>query len=275
VKVRIFGNHSSIHCGCAAVWKVLTAALKGNGCTITTSRDCDALVINGEGSMHHGRPTFFAKMQEAKAALQEGRDVYLVNTVWDSNPADFDDVLRQLSGVSVREVRSSKDLSEHHNVNASICLDYSYFYPIPSGIFQIPREHEYYTDYLNPEIGTFDHLPLVYRKDRVPLSLNDQDWTGTVSALAGARLLVTGRHHAVYAACKSRTPFAAIEGNSHKISGLVETSGIPIPVARTEQELEDVIAWCRDNKRVFDALFDWMDREAERSTPQWALPRSS
>lgn len=52
-------------------------------------------------------------------------------------------------------------------------------------------------------------------------------WRRAVASLN----LITGRQHAVYAACKARIPFAASEGNTHKIRGLIKTAGVEIPIA--------------------------------------------
>ena len=274
MRVRLSGDHSAYHCGCAAVWEVLRRAVSANGCEITADGDYDVLVMNGEGSMHHGRPTFHRKMQEIEAALALGKQAYLVNSVWDSNPSDYDHVLRRLSGISVREAASARDLEDRHGVKARICLDFSYFREVPALTDggNVPSL-EYVTDYLDPAIGNFAPMPDELRAGRQLFTLSSLGWDDAVTTLRAGKLLVTGRHHAVYAACRARRPFAAIEGNSHKITGLILSSGVGIPVARNIRELPGIVDWCRDNADEFNLLFDWMERRAAELTPQDILPR--
>lgn len=273
MKVKLSGDHSAYHCGCQAVWEVLTGAVLRNGGEVVAHGDYDVLIVNGEGSMHHGRPTFHRKMQELKAALEAGKRAYLVNSVWHSNPPDYDNVLTQLSGVCVREAASARDLLERHGVAAKVCLDFSYFRDVSAPSDEEgEREIEYVTDYLDPSIGNFAPMPEEFVNRRQLLTLSSLNWDDTVSMLRGGRLLVTGRHHAVYAACRARCPFAAIEGNSHKIAGLVRMSETSIPVAEDISELPYVIDWARSHPEEFERLFDWMDEYAATVTPLNVLP---
>lgn len=124
------------------------------------------------------------------------------------------------------------------------------------------------TDYYSNQHRDFIHFPDQWMGEFPNIEMKAFGWIELVDSLKTASLLITGRHHAVYAACKARLPFAAIDGNSHKIRGLVRTSGVNIPVARTLDELRDVVSWAEANRTVYDQLFDWM----ERQDPNTALP---
>lgn len=277
MRFRLEGNHSAYHSGCKAVWEVLCAAVCEAGGEVVSGEDYDVFVVNGEGSMHHGRPTFYKKMGLLKDALNKGRRAMLVNTVWQDNPSDYDGVLRKLSRVSVRETRSANELRRVHGTSAQPCLDFSYFWPLALKAPPQSREREgiYYTDYLDPAIANFSPLPATIAAglssgpaaEPRPLAMHEQSWEATVAMLAGAELLVTGRHHAVYAACRARTAFAAIEGNSHKIAGLIDWSGTSIPVAHSVDQLPDVIRWAQSNGDAFDRLFDFMEAQAGAFAP--------
>lgn len=278
MRVRAVGDHSVYHGGCRAVWEVLTNALSANGGRIVgDDSDYDVLVVNGEGNMHHGSAGCRRKIAAIEAALREGRAAYLVNTVWQENPPDFDDLLKRCASISVREIMSRDELAERHGVQSTICLDYSYFAPAPEDERGADfRGEEAETDYFSAEHGDFRPFPeSAAYGGRAPFSLKDGRWPRLVASLRTASLLVTGRQHAVYAACRARTPFAAIEGNTHKIRGLIKTSGIDIPVAEKPEELPAIIDFARANGDRYQRLFDWMDEEAARTPPTSVLPRAS
>ena len=52
------------------------------------------------------------------------------------------------------------------------------------------------------------------------IDIFNQHWRDFVSQLWYSNLLITGRHHEMYAACKAECPFVVIEGNTHKNQGL-------------------------------------------------------
>jgi len=273
MRVKLLGNHSAYHCGCAAVWSVLTQALEADGHIIVgTEDDFDILIVNGEGSMHHGRPTFNKKMVALSQALSSGRRALLVNTVWDHNPSDYDEILAGLDKIIVRETLSQQNLRHRHHVNADLCLDFSYF----ANIDETAPASDYSgaairTDFYDEDLGNFkqsedgnlSHLPVICMKK--------YSWSGFVRSLQTTSLLVTGRHHAVYGACKARTPFAAIEGNSHKIRGLIATSGFDIPIGSAEGDFPALIEWARQNLDTYLRFFDWMEKFAKNVTPATLL----
>ena len=89
--------------------------------------DYDVLIVNGEGSMHHGAPSFRLKMEAIERAASLGKRVHLVNSLWQDNPSDFDETLRRLAEVTVREVASARDLEERHGIAAKVALDFFFF----------------------------------------------------------------------------------------------------------------------------------------------------
>ena len=56
-RIRLAGDHSSYHCGSAAVVQTIAAELRRHG-EIVTDDAYDVLVVNGESSMHHGGGAF-------------------------------------------------------------------------------------------------------------------------------------------------------------------------------------------------------------------------
>lgn len=218
--------------------------------------------------MHHGRPTFHKKMKSLQKAVDRRARALLVNTVWQENPADYDDLLKHLHLVNVREPISKKDLAVRHGVDSIVCLDYSYFRSLECIEATESFDGEIVcTDYFDRGKSLFRSFDLPVLKGAPELSMTELIWPQFVGSLRGASLLVTGRHHAVYAACRARTPFAAIEGNTHKIEGLIRASGISIPTARTAMDLPAVIEWADQNHDPYQRLFDWMEDRAKKLQP--------
>jgi hypothetical protein len=79
-----------------------------------------------------------------------------------------------------------------------------------------------------------------------------------VASLRTASYLITGRHHAVYAACVARVPFVASEGNTHKIRGLIASADADILVAETPEEIPAVLAANLARPEEYERLFAWI-----------------
>ncbi len=268
LRLRLIGDHSDYHCGCQAVMNYLTALMKRYG-VLVEDDSYDILVANGEGSMHRNRRNHIQKMEALRAALDAGKRAMLINTVWQENDARFDDVLGQLSFISAREPRSQQELIRTHGVEAQMFLDCSYW----ASISKPDRVEDFtgktvLTDFYSQEFNAFVKITSgsLSRKSAY-ISLADFDWPGLVHSLRSARLLVTGRHHAFFAACRAEIPFVVVPGNTHKIEAVIEASGVDIPICRDPSQLDDAMAWARANRPRYQALFRWM-----RAQPKLAFP---
>ena len=272
MRVRLMGDHSRHHCGCVAVWQTLNTLVRSKGWTVVKAdEEFGAIIVNGEGSMHHSSRTFHQTMRCLSDAVDAGKAAYLVNTVWQENSNEYDDVLRRLSGISVREVISQKDLLERHGVKSRVTLDLAYFAPVTFSLSLrslFRKKQAVRTDFWLAPDQKFGHAidPTVARLPVI--SMANFTWQGFIAVLRTADLLVTGRQHAVYAAARARVPFAAMEGSSHKIRGLIATTGIDIPLAETLEELPDVVAFARRERGRFGELFRWM----EGQSPDGSIP---
>lgn len=267
-KVRVLGDHSDYHCGSwAAIESIRQNCLRSGYRLAGRYEPFDILVVNGEGSMHGSRAgfrnVFTKKMEVLQRAVESGIPAYLVNSVWQDNVHEYDGVLRQLSGIQVREAESHRALLEEHGVHSVVKIDASFFLDVP-----VPKlahsERVIVTDFFMVREGRFEaHRLDLPQADYV--SMREVGWQALINRLAGSRLLVTGRHHAVYAACKARTPFVVLKGNNHKVTGLLASAGVTLPVARDLGEIPAVIREIDRYKPEFDRLFDWM--QAQPDTP--------
>jgi hypothetical protein len=259
LRIRLAGDHSSYHCGSAAVTQTIAAELRRHG-EIVTGGDFDVLVVNGEGSMHHGGGAFVDKMRLIESATAAGRPTSLINSVWQDNPHDFDSALAKCRQVIVREVLSQREIAKH-GIKAEAVPDLSYFAPIRKSDAVDLKDGVAMTDFLSHEFGGFVRLRSRWAERYPFLDMRAMDWSTLVRSLQTARLLLTGRHHAVYAACKARTPFLALAGNTHKIEGLIASARVDIPVFRKFSELKASIQEAENWRSRYDRLFDWFERQ--------------
>ena len=266
MRIRFVGDHSGEHCGCDAVSDVIKHEIESKGVLVNDKEQYDVLVVNGEGSMHHGSRNFLQKMTEIRIAQDNGKLCYLINSVWHQNPTDFDDCLRALDGIHVRGIRSHNDLKKNHNINSEYGIDLSYFATI--------NESEEHVDFCDSITCTdiFSSKTSFSWPSHPKYSawkfidMRKYSWSGLVKSLRTSSFLIAGRHHAMYAACRARIPFVPVQGNSHKFEDLLETSGVGIPIARTMADITPIIRWAKANRKAYDQLYDWMDTQ-----PAWQL----
>lgn len=261
------GDSSGYHAGCDAVMRTLwrLAAEKGWR-VVPENAPYDALLVNGEGSMHHGSRRFHHKMRLLETAVEAGRPAYLVNSLWQDNPSDYDHVLDRLSGIVVREVLSQRQLAERHGVSAAVLPDVSFFDRLPR--FTRRRDFEgspAITDFFLEDKRVNGVRHVFGRRDALfpaarPLPFTEWSWGRVVASLRTASHLITGRHHAVYAACAARVPFIASEGNSHKIRGIVESAGADLRVADTPEELPALVDENLARRKEYERVFAWIER---------------
>lgn len=267
LKAFLVGDHSSYHCGSAAAFSVLKSTVSTIYDIVDDIDECDAIFVNGEGSMHHNSKNFTEKMIILRKALDEGKRASLVNTVWQDNSDLHDMTLRRLHEIVVHEPLSQNDLLQRHRISSSVHLDLSYYAPIDeSAAAEDWSKQVVVSDFHSSE------LDLWFRVTRGPLAkrtyfdMRDFSWSSLVKSMRTCRLIVTGRHHAMYAACAARRPFIAMVGNTHKVEGLIAASPFPIPIVKTVHQASAMLKWAVDNRGMYKEFFHWMDEY-----PRWIV----
>lgn len=262
LRVRILGDHSKLHCGCKAVIDSLEKAARDRRWEVVKSyRPYDILIVNGEGSMHDSGKTFLKKMSVLKKAVDRNIPCYLLNTVWQNNSNDFDETLRKITGITVREVKSQQELKEKHDIHAKIVIDASFFADVYENSEVIDFHNKpVKTDFYFPETKSWHQdIDIIEKVDH--FSIKDISWSTFVLSLKTCSYLITGRHHAVYAACKAGVPFVASDSNTHKITGLIASAGAKIPVAKHPHEIHEIIPRIDELMPEYKKLFIWMNSQ--------------
>ena len=259
LRVRILGDHSKLHCGCKAVIDSLERAAKDRGWEIVESNmSYDILIVNGEGSMHNNRKTFLKKMSVLQKAVDNKIPAYLLNTVWQNNSNEFDHVLKKLSGITVRGELSQSELKNIHKVDSTVVIDASFFSHIDKKDKIINFEGKpVKTDFYFPETKSWSQDKYLF-KDIDYFPMENISWSSFVLSLKTCSYLITGRHHAMYAACKARIPFAVSTSNTHKITELIASAGVKIPIAKHPDELHEIIVKIDELAPEYEKLFNWM-----------------
>ena len=163
----------------------------------------DLLVINGEGSIHHGRNLHLAE-------LANNFPCVLVNCVWDENP----DVpaLSQMRYISARESLSAEEISRQ-GVDCQVVPDVS-FASMLLNAFQSNDATE--------DLGISDNV--LDRESGFPPFVDNP--YAYLNQLSRYRRLCLGRFHAIVAASVLKIPYSAWPSNTHKISGMMQDMGI-------------------------------------------------
>lgn len=282
-----YANRTNFHEGSVAIDQAIWTQLKSQGHEIWAIcdrpngpephalKECDALVVNGEGTfrdeLRAWEPGRIDRLMNGMLLAKEwGKRVHFINTVWCNMHNDWSHVLRELDEVAVREVISRDEMAATQGITPAVYLDASYYADVRSeSVFDYRKEivlgkiypHNF-PDKLTAGHPIFDP----YRKNLLPI----QDpgwgytWSTIVSSLRSAGLYITGQHHGVYAACVAKVPFVYCKVNTHKVEGLFKWAGVGIPTVRTARDVHHCVRWAFEHPDEYEKLFAFMD-----SVPRW------
>jgi len=254
MRVYLFNDTSHEHAGCRAVMESIDLALAGHEVIARNRvgerfydeaalRSADAVLVNGEGTLHHGAGGWLMDMLAHGQRL--GKRTLLVNALFQQSAEFYPEVLRRLDFFSVREPQSF-DAARLCGGYPELLLDSCVGASLENGITQpgVTGLVKGDTHPQSPVHGVLDRLPFKH------LGL-DGRFADFVATVRQCRVYVTGQHHAVYGCGLAGTPFVALPGNSHKIESLLEWSGLPIKVCTTLEEIEKQILFAKRNPEVF------------------------
>lgn len=278
MRVLFVNDTSDFHCGSRAVCEVILRGLLARGHEVLGERSrqevdlagvdaCDAVLVNGEGTLHGNSPRAGRIMKLLETAQELGKGTAICNASWFDMGNDYDHVLRRLERLEVRETLSRDELRLRHGIGSDLRLDLSYFHPARGRPGEAPPARIRMTDLYWPEVRGFARPtggPLA-RFDY--LEMGGLDWQGMLDHVSASGILLTGRHHGVYAACRARVPFVALAGNTPKIQGLAAWSGLDLPITGNAPELGGLLARIGRYRPAFAALFDWMESQAPWESP--------
>jgi hypothetical protein len=241
MKTLLLNNTSWYHYGCKEVIKNLNnyyspTTLCGNRDEIDISviDEHDLIVLNGEGTLHHNAPWAKKFLGYIREAQRMGKQTHLVNTVWQQMGDEWKQIAAKCDIVEVREVLSQREIDCDATVilDASIHSEVPY---IPTTTHDVCLGGDFY--------GNLD----IDWDDYTKINIFNTPWVDLVNVLRNTQVLITGRHHELYAAIKAKTRVITVAGNTWKNEGFFHTMGTP----------ELIMAPTRDNvKKTLDGYYD-------------------
>lgn len=284
-KKIVLMNHTDMqghHFGCARVMRLIEEGLTARGCVIHARLDgkedwrtnpaslrllagCDAIVINGEGTLHHGRKKAGWLMEVAAHEVTRGKELALVNALYQENPDSWAPLLQRFAHLYARDSRSAAEMARQagrpvahfgdlstsagavpgaavrHGIMvgdsvrnsatarlAGLAAELDRSEParlIPLTVSM--REENPYRPWLSRALRRWT-VGIRQRRmlARHPLMRYLSSEAEYVGMLRAARLSVTGRFHGICLNLVTATPFIAVTSNSWKIEALFEDAGL-------------------------------------------------
>jgi hypothetical protein len=268
------------HFGCFRVMRIIEENLARRGVTVIGrslvrnhwERDhgfleklseADLVVINGEGTLHHGHRLGQRLLRIATHPARGQKPVALINAIYQENPESWKAYLDKIDLISARDSRSAAEIGRLTGRECGFVPDLS----LAEGVLAstgVPRTRLLIGDSVDTETrqvlrsltdvdADAKLLPILkglkpskphhstpFRQLREAyIWLNarysqllhgniefNRDEAGFIRSLMSARLHVTGRFHAVCFCLFTGTPFLAVESNSWKMAALLEDFGL-------------------------------------------------
>ena len=192
------------HFGCTLVMETYREQFERVGIEEVMDPDkADLVIVNGEGSLHHGLRTDLIEWGADYPAV-------FVNGVYDSNP--YDDGMTEFLYVAVRESLSAAEL-EKQGLQAEI---------VPSIILTSKRVNALKWGY------PFFYESRITDNTRSTKSGHSaiSDPEEYLSWLKSGRRAICGRFHAAVCCMVMEMPFTTWDSNTHKIRGLMLDAGV-------------------------------------------------
>lgn len=229
----------------------------------------DAVVVNGEGTLHHGFGTEYYAVLGAAQRLKKA--TLIVNSVFEAN-AGWQQTLNRLDDFCVRDAMS-RAAAEAAGVRCRLVPD-----SVLAAKFDAPACID-----LTGQILVTDWHPARDRDVGVAMrrildsvdgvfyyplmhGLQAHLWRSAVATLATADVVITGRHHGLYLAAAARKPFVALPSNTHKIEGLMHSAGVGIPVCTRAEQVIAAMQWAQDHWEQYERLFAYLEQAVPLTT---------
>ena len=283
-KKIVLMNHTDMqghHFGCARVMRIIETELQARGAQIIGRLDgkqnwqvapealavlarADAIVINGEGTLHGGRKKAGWLVDIADHPVAAGKELSLINTIYQNNPAAWGLRLARFTHLYARESRSAQALTDavgrdvpwlgdlstsagvepgtgatregvmvgdsvHNSVSAALAKLSQDLSPqadlIPLTVSL--REENPYRPLL---IRQWRHYTLKLRQAMQQRKFSNLRYLPSEAAylelLSRRALSVTGRFHGICLNLAAGTPFICVASNSWKIEALFDDVGL-------------------------------------------------
>jgi hypothetical protein len=224
------------------------------------------LLINGEGTIHHGSSKGRCLLEFANYAKKIGVRVVLFNATWQENPSEFYDLIKSIDLIYVRDSLSRRELLLK-GIESTVVPDLTFYEHLPLSD-SINKTGLGFTDSVYTKLSLTlyrqakdvdaSFFPVIFRRSGVVgflkfllggygvknilknisgyvkyiiykihmLNEIDQNRLKYAANMSSCNFLVCGRFHSLCFAIKLNIPFIIIDSNSHKIKGMLRDVGI-------------------------------------------------
>lgn len=260
----------------AAGHRIVHVCPRPEGPVAEKIKDCDWVLVNGEGTFRDEKldhePGRIRRLREGmELALDMGKRVSLVNSVWCNMDGEWEDVVGGCKDLSAREPASASALEREADteVFCEVHPDESYFLPLIFDAEVKQRKGIVMGDIWRWNMPEANQLGLWHSLGCPRTAkLTELPWPAVVNRLRSAELYVTGQHHGVYAACRARCPFVCGKVNTHKLSSLFEWAGVKIPFFSTAAECIEQVGNFHERMDEFEKLFQFLEEQKPWEIPQ-------
>lgn len=252
----------------AAVWRgwsVVTERLK-NRVEMDAIGRCDAVLVNGEGTLHSNKPRARHLLCMLRWAQEQGKATALCNASWFGMNNEFDDVLRRLDNLCVRDAFSLAALREVRGLDPQLHLDLSYQHPLRARSIS-PRKGWLVTDFYAREFDCFAWPTGGPMAEFPRIDMRAMTWQQVLDAVASTDMFITGRFHGMMAALRARTRFVSFPGNTEKIAGVLALLDADRTLEREFRKLKPTAFALASNESFYSELFGRLD-----SFEPWCFP---
>lgn len=307
--ILINDTRSECHHGCSTVYETIAQLAKRSTIDILATApvhrdwrtdkrvlaafdECDVVIVNGEGTIHHDRPAGRWLLAAGELARSTGKKSALINTTWQENGPALIELAHNFDIVSVRESASECELRSH-GINARRIPDLALYRQCPPAD---RRSGVSYTDSVLGPVALDIYKRMRALKARPVSLLFDRrtlrqflglarryvpgadaanpmkliqalraaaiDWNAQTSdrsefarQVASSELVVTGRFHMLIYALSTLTPVLVVGSNTHKNRATLVDSGLG---AWRHIEPADI------NEALLERARHWDDGELQR-----------
>jgi polysaccharide pyruvyl transferase WcaK-like protein len=217
----------------------------------------DAVVVNGEGTIHHGAGRDLLGLLEV--AQRRRKPTLLVNAVF-QEVEGFDGTLSRLDDFVVREPRSLA-YARSRGFEARVVPDSFFAARFSASGLSGYEGRDIITDF-HPSRTDVAAVLRTYADEQGAASLplrgaeTMRTWSGLPECIARSRLLVTGRHHGICLAIVAGLPFVALGSNTYKMEGMLEMLGLEPLFCQTIDEVYRAREYALDHAEHFAGLMD-------------------
>jgi hypothetical protein len=225
----------------------------------------EAVLINGEGTIHHSTRRAQHLMGVILEAKRQGKRVLLVNALFQQY-SGAKDLLAGLDLLCVREPRSAAFARVYGGQ--------------PRTLLDSAADRDFLTEGKAVALTSDLVIGHAQKVERFPMAFNalqghkQSMFKGTfddiVATLRQAKVYITGQHHGVYAAALAGCPFVTVRSTSHKIEAFIDWTGLPIPVCQTAGEIEPALGFAMANPSIYTELQQFMAEQPVLRAPMIA-----